>query len=125
MFSTLSGLFASILYNLIFYKKKNHSKNFVFMMTFGALTLFFGNFGIYFNIKWLFIFMYVINGIFTFPIIPFLMEKTSVQFKNISLNIINLSKTLLLQKINKSIWFFTYYGSSYSSRNFRIIYSQI
>ena len=50
LLSTLSGLFASIFYNIIFLRKKNHSKNFVLMMTFGALTLFFGSCALYLSL---------------------------------------------------------------------------
>jgi cyanate permease len=93
--NTLVGLFATIGYNLLFYKTKDHRINFMSSMLFAAISHLIGTYAIYYKIKWLFVVMFVLNGIFTFPIIPFLMEKTSTQFKEISLNVINLSRCLL------------------------------
>lgn len=90
--NTLVGLFATIAYNLLFFKQKNHRLNFMVSMTLAAISHLFGTYAIFYKIKWLFVSMFILNGIFTFPIIPFLMEKTSIQFKDISLNIINLSR---------------------------------
>lgn len=92
LLTTLCGLIASIIYTIIFFKVKNHSINFMIMMGLTALTLGVSSFGLYIKNKWLFSVMLVLAGSFAFPIIPFLMEKNSLDFPNVSFNIINLGK---------------------------------
>ena len=90
--ATLSGLFASVLYTVIFFKVKNHSYNFSIMVGLTALALGGGIVGLYFKNNWLFGGMFVLVGIFAFPVIPFMMGKNSLDFPDVSMNIINLSK---------------------------------
>ena len=95
LLATLLGLFASILYTIIFFKLKNHSKIFAIMMTLTSISLILGTYGLYIKSKWMFSVFFVFVGFFAFPIIPYLMEKNSLDFPNISFNIINLGNFLI------------------------------
>jgi cyanate permease len=92
LIATLSGLLASILYTVLFLKVENHSKIFATLMTLTSLAAIGGILGTYYKNKWIFSVMFVLLGIFSFPLIPFMMEKHSLDCPNVSMNIINLSK---------------------------------
>lgn len=121
LFATLSGLLASILYTVIFFKLKNHSYNFAVMMGLSAVVLGFGGYGLYSKSQSLFGAMFILVGVFAFPIIPFLMEKNSLDFPSVSFNIINLSKW----RANRSLRFRTLNSDCVLPGNFDIVHSQI
>ena len=90
--AVVCGLISSILYTVIFNEKKNHAVNMGVLSILTALSVLGGGFSIYYDNEIGFSVCFSLVGVFGFPAIPFLMEKHSMDFENVSLNIINMSK---------------------------------
>ena len=93
--ATICGLIASVIYTVACFKVVDHSVNFAVLMGLTAASAVGGIVGLYTKNHWLFGVMFVLLGIFAFPVIPYMMEKHSLDFPENSMNVINLSKTIV------------------------------
>lgn len=100
--AVVCGLISSILYTIIFHNKKDHSVNLGVLSIFTGLCTVGGGLSFYYQNEIAFGIVFTFVGVLGFPVIPFLMEKHSVDFENVSLNIINMSNIFyFLSKIKK------------------------
>ena len=102
--STFLGLISSALYGILFKHSKRNYLYMALMMIACGLCIGLGIFGLKTQSKFFFIFPFGLFGLFAYPNIPFMMEKTSMDCSHISLNVINLGKHLFY----KFWWYYTH-----------------
>jgi hypothetical protein len=89
-FGTILGLIWSILYGKFFGHFKDHKLLMSLHMFFSGVFMFLMGIALYLQSQVLLLVFYILFGMLSIHAIPFFMEKTSVDFSNISYNVINL-----------------------------------
>lgn len=103
---TVLGLLWSIAFVKVFRTPSSHRLWMSLGLYVGGLCMLGFSLGLYLRIRWLFYVCYLLYGTLNLVPIPFFMEKCSVDFKNQSFNIINLSRSRANRKCTTFSRFF-------------------